>query len=399
MKIRKVELPKDKYQRKCPYTMTNPIYVTIHNTWNTATASQEIAYMQSNDKAISFHWAVDEKEAVQGIPMDRNAWHAGDGTYGKGNRRTIAIEIARSRSPESLSNGAEDNGAILTAMLLKQFDLTVDDVVKHQDWSGKYCPHRILDEKGWATFLNKVEDEYQKLSGVKTEVQPAVIKEGSFKVKVTALNGVNIRENPTTDADIEGLTYHNEVYTIDKTTTGKGAKEWGHLENGQGWIALDYTTRLIENQAKPTIKPEVVRVTASTLNIRQQPNLSGKIVGAITDKGAYAIVEKQEADSYVWGRLKSGSGWIALKYTTSTAKPAEVQKQSGIFKFNTTVNVRELASTASRKITTYQPNQTVNIRETLISGGYLWGKYLGGSGKWRFVALGKVGGTQYGEFI
>ena len=35
--------------------------------------------MIRNDNEVSFHFAVDDKEVVQGIPLDRNAWHAGDG--------------------------------------------------------------------------------------------------------------------------------------------------------------------------------------------------------------------------------------------------------------------------------------------------------------------------------
>ena len=63
-----------------------PECIVIHNTANAATAAQEIAYMHSNNNEVSFHFAVDDREAVQGIELDRNAWHAGDGN-GKGNRK------------------------------------------------------------------------------------------------------------------------------------------------------------------------------------------------------------------------------------------------------------------------------------------------------------------------
>ncbi len=44
-----------------------------------------------------FHIAVDDKEAVQGIPLERNAWHCGDGG-GNGNRKSIGVEICYSLS-------------------------------------------------------------------------------------------------------------------------------------------------------------------------------------------------------------------------------------------------------------------------------------------------------------
>lgn len=63
--------PKNKYNIKCPYTMT-PEYITIHNTYNDASAVSEISYMLNNNHQVSYHYAVDDTKAVQGIPLDRN---------------------------------------------------------------------------------------------------------------------------------------------------------------------------------------------------------------------------------------------------------------------------------------------------------------------------------------
>lgn len=61
----------------------------------------------------------------------------------------------------------------------------------------------------------------------------------------------------------------------------------------------------------PAISSCLVKVTASDLNIRSGPGTKYKRVGHITDHGIYTIVEK----SGNWGKLKSGAGWICLKYT------------------------------------------------------------------------------------
>lgn len=58
-------------------------------------------------------------------------------------------------------------------------------------------------------------------------------------------------------------------------------------------------------------KSYTVRVTADTLNIRKGPGTGYAVVGKITDKGVYTIVEEQNN----WGKLKSGAGWISLRYT------------------------------------------------------------------------------------
>lgn len=54
-----------------------------------------------------------------------------------------------------------------------------------------------------------------------------------------------------------------------------------------------------------------VKVTASALNYRKGPGTNYGVNGTITDKGIYTIVEESNG----WGKLKSGAGWISLKYT------------------------------------------------------------------------------------
>ena len=54
----------------------------------------------------------------------------------------------------------------------------------------------------------------------------------------------------------------------------------------------------------------MVKVTATALNIRKGPGTEYGINGVIKDQGCYTIVEQQGN----WGKLKSGLGWISLKY-------------------------------------------------------------------------------------
>lgn len=151
---RTIDMPYTKYAIKCPYSMS-PQFIVIHNTANDASAENEIKYMQSNDNQVSFHYAVDDKEVILGIPLNRNAWHAGDGVNGKGNLYGIAIEICYSKSGGAKFTKAEENAAELTASLLKKYGWGIDKVTKHQDYSGKYCPHRTLS-MGWERFIEMV---------------------------------------------------------------------------------------------------------------------------------------------------------------------------------------------------------------------------------------------------
>lgn len=220
MEIIKRLVPESKWGIKCPYEMT-PKGITVHNTANDASARNEIAYMTNNDYETSFHYAVDDKEAVQGLPLDRNGWHASDGN-GPGNRTTIAIEICYSKSGGERFDKAEENAAELIADLLKKYAWDISVVKRHYDYAPdkKHCPHRTMD-KGWDRFLNmikaKLEDKpisnevnvcyrvkTQKhgwLSEVKNledyagwENSPIIglairVDEGSIKYRVTTISG------------------------------------------------------------------------------------------------------------------------------------------------------------------------------------------------------------------
>ena len=152
--IKKI-VPSSKYDIKCPFVM-KPTRIVVHNTANDASARNEIAYMTNNDYETSFHYAVDDIEIVQGIEEDRNAWHAGDGN-GVGNREGIGIEICYSLSGGERFDKAEDNAVDLIVDIMNRYGFSIEQVTKHQDYSGKYCPHRTLDN-GWERFINKIQN-------------------------------------------------------------------------------------------------------------------------------------------------------------------------------------------------------------------------------------------------
>ena len=189
MSLVKSLISSDKYGVKCPYKMT-PKGICIHNTANDAPAKNEVSYMKSNNNEVSYHIAIDDLEAIQVIPFDRNAWHAGDGGSGQGNRNYIAVEICYSESGGDRFIKAEKRAAKEVAALLKEYGWTINNVKKHQDFSNKYCPHRTLD-MGWQRFLNMIQAELNVLNGSSTQTpssnQDENIKVGS-KVRVVGFN-------------------------------------------------------------------------------------------------------------------------------------------------------------------------------------------------------------------
>ena len=145
-----------KYSIKCPYSLLVQ-YITVHDTANSATAKNEISYMISNNNQTSFHIAVDENEAIQGLPLNRNAWACGDGGSGTGNRKSISVEICRpTNSNRSLYDQAEENAVYVLARLLYKYGLGIDRLKRHYDWSRKSCPNVIIREGRWESFKSRV---------------------------------------------------------------------------------------------------------------------------------------------------------------------------------------------------------------------------------------------------
>lgn len=160
-------------------------YVTIHNTANRMPAQAESQYAHSGQGGVTYHFAVDDKEIIQLLPLTMTAWHAGDGR-GNGNLKSIGIEICY-----SLDKGdrryppAEENAAWLAAKLLVDGNLNIDRLKKHQDWSGKYCPHRMLDNKGWEPFKRRVQEHMKELQNVtKLSTEDFILK-----IKDAAIQG------------------------------------------------------------------------------------------------------------------------------------------------------------------------------------------------------------------
>lgn len=153
---------KSKWNIKCPYTM-DAEWITIHNTANRVEASREISYHNTNKNAVSYHIAIDDKEAIECVPLTRNAFHCGDGSKGTGNRKSIGIEICYSTLGGKKYEDSEENAVHLVAKMLHERGWGVERVVPHKKWSSKNCPHRILSEGRWDSFVKRIDIQLKKL--------------------------------------------------------------------------------------------------------------------------------------------------------------------------------------------------------------------------------------------
>lgn len=163
--------------------------VCIHETDNTRKGANADAHARlqanGNSRKASWHYQVDDKEAVQSFEHDIRCWHAGTS---KGNNEAIAIEICVNEDGDYVK--AVQNAAELTAKILHKEKLTVNDVVQHNYYSGKNCPRIMRSGKilSWASFLQMVNTHLEKLNKPKQETAKPKTSNATYKV-VTILNG------------------------------------------------------------------------------------------------------------------------------------------------------------------------------------------------------------------
>ena len=55
------------------------------------------------------------------------------------------------------------NAQLLAAQLLYEYDLDIDALKKHQDFSGKICPSKLINAGRWDEFVQKVEKNLEAL--------------------------------------------------------------------------------------------------------------------------------------------------------------------------------------------------------------------------------------------
>lgn len=140
------------------------LYVVIHETDNFtagANAARHDTFIHQNamQEKLSWHYTVDDHEGYHHIPDTEPAYHAGDGMQPNGgNTSGIGVELCVAEDNDY--EQTLKNGAILAGYLLYKHHLGMDALKKHQDFSGKVCPARLIGENRWDEFCNMVQDNY-----------------------------------------------------------------------------------------------------------------------------------------------------------------------------------------------------------------------------------------------
>ena len=232
------------------------IGVTIHNTEDLPRAEDDgeqytRATLNGNMGTVRTHYYTDDLCAWQNLEDTRCNWTCADGT-GPGNMQTIAIECIMSGRDGAENTKARNNAARLAAYLLHKNGLTADNLYTHTYWLH--------------------------------------VKDGHTKLSDTA----NIDK-----WCVAPHTYKNCPLYIIPDWIGFKKLADGYIKKLGGSSVVSGGTFL-------------VRILDPALNIRAQPSLTSRINGVICGKGIYTIVATAHEGNILWGKLKSGAGWISL---------------------------------------------------------------------------------------
>lgn len=232
MKIERLIVP-DSVSNRVSFGRGNPRnYLTIHQTGNTSERANAMAHHNLQARSgvgYGWHWQVDDEMAIQTHDHAFKIWHAGDGR-GKGNTESISIEICV--NSDGNYKKSVENGAKLAAMILKEENIDINNMVQHNYWSGKDCPHEIRYGKDgitWTDFVNKVKNYLEDDEEVKEEymeqIQERYMINGNYSIDSLPW-WCDDKKNVGTTADYQGY-----VVTV--------SRKWGNYWYSQylgGWI-------------------------------------------------------------------------------------------------------------------------------------------------------------------
>ena len=188
-------------------------------------------------------------------------------------------------------------------------------IIEHSFHTNPETCRWLMDDDNLRKLAKAKVDCLAEHFGLVAQEQPSHEKEEPFKeysVKVTSSNGVNIRKGPGTNYGKNGALAKGSVQIITAEKTGKGAKLWGELKSGKGWIALDYTERVKETEEVKFQSYSAKVKPVNGLNVRSGPSTSYGKLGALGYGKTITILEEKSG----WGRIKFNgvTGWVSLTY-------------------------------------------------------------------------------------
>ena len=109
----------------------------------------------SHKTSASSHYIIGlNGEIIRCIPEDEVAFHSG--SYGM-NRKSIGIETCHPDWEGKFAESTYNSLVELCADICRREELTINDIIRHYDVTGKECPrYYVRNESEWIKFKNDV---------------------------------------------------------------------------------------------------------------------------------------------------------------------------------------------------------------------------------------------------
>ena len=235
--------------------------------------------------------------------------------YLKDNQPTL-LHVAYVASAGGYRSSLEvfDNGQIVYATwqsLNPEMELTLYSLGKGEakeekkatiQIGGKETAEQALGISAKKLDLSKLDWKNFEGSGdSKSTAKAEEKKSESFQVQVS-VSDLRIRKKPSTSAPSAGMIAKG-THTITETVEADG-HTWGKLESGQGWIALDFTTRVDGSKSASSSKK------SSGMNIQEIQNGDFSSIAGTWRNGLGWVLEFDKDGLTGKGFVTDGSGVV-----------------------------------------------------------------------------------------
>lgn len=132
-------------------------------------------------------------------------------------------------------------------------------------------------------------------------------------VVAIAPNYVNIRKEPSTEAEVLGKLYHHTVGTVEAAEEG-----WYYITSGSvsGYVSAEYVCAGEEAKAlAEEIGTQLARVTTTTLKVRTEASTEAAVLGLVPEGDILTVTET--LDGWLKVDAEEGEGYVAADYVES----------------------------------------------------------------------------------
>ena len=242
MKITDALLTPNKYSRpQIPLKSVKKVVLHyVGNPKSSAMANRNYFENQkSGGRYVSSHYIVGlEGEILRCVPENEVAYCSN-----QANTYSISIECCHPDATGKFTEETTNSAAELCAYLLKKYGLSVDDLIRHYDVTGKQCPLWFVPTKyqseavanaRWSAFKQRV--AYIMSCGEVDKPSNNAVSDVPFRVKIID-EALNIRCAAGVANKAVGVIRGGGVYTIVEVVQ-VGSATWGRLKSGIGWINI-----------------------------------------------------------------------------------------------------------------------------------------------------------------